>query len=195
MMFHKLRRTGVAAGLCAAVTMIVPAGVASASISGQPTPMTVMPRLAAPVETAAVEGTVEVAQNRAQRRRAASRRQFQRQRNASRRQFQRQRRATRRQIRRGPNRLYRNGRYYYYRNGSYYDNNGGILAGALIGLAAGAIASQAVGNRNTVVVDDGYARPYSAEWYRQCDRKYRSFRASDGTYLGYDGVRHVCRVP
>jgi hypothetical protein len=144
-----------------------------------------------------------------QRQRAASRRQFQRERQASRRQFQRQRQASRRQFQRQraadrryarPNRIWRNDRWYYWDNGRYVDNTGAAIAAGIIGLAAGAIAAQALNDNRTVVVEDydyvdGVPAPYTAEWYRQCDLKYRSFRASDGTFLGYDGVRHVCRLP
>lgn len=130
--------------------------------------------------------------------RAADRRQDRRQRAADRRQDRRQLRAERRRHRYIGPRIYRNGRYYRYRDGYYYDNDGALLAAGIIGLAAGAIAGGALaGTRDTVVIEDyaGAPAPYSAEWYRRCDIKYRSFRASDGTYLGYDGVRHVCRLP
>ena len=33
---------------------------------------------------------------------------------------------------------------------------------------------------------------WTPEWYAYCARKYGSFDASSGTFLGYDGFRHVC---
>jgi len=159
-----------------------------------------------PSASLAEAGVIEVAQTATQRRRqrAADRRQFRRQRAADRRQFRRQRTADRRQVRRqrtaDRRRVYRNGRWYYYRDdGYYYDSTGAALAAGAIGLAAGAIAGSALAAPPRVVYQDDYVggvpAPYTAEWYRQCDLKYNSFRASDGTYLGYDGRRHTCRLP
>ena len=34
--------------------------------------------------------------------------------------------------------------------------------------------------------------PWSPEWYAYCARKYGSFDAQSGTFLGYDGYRHTC---
>jgi hypothetical protein len=34
--------------------------------------------------------------------------------------------------------------------------------------------------------------PWSPEWYAYCARKYGSFDAASGTYLGFDGYRHMC---
>ena len=34
---------------------------------------------------------------------------------------------------------------------------------------------------------------YAADWVASCQRRYRSFDAASGTYLGYDGGRHACR--
>ena len=125
--------------------------------------------------------------NQAARQRQANRNQASRQRQASRRQAQRQRR------------IYRNGQWYTYRGDGYYNNSGAALAAGAIGLAAGAIAGSALASQPRVVYEEprrrGVPTPYTAEWYRQCDVKYNSFRASDGTYLGYDGVRHTCRLP
>ena len=33
---------------------------------------------------------------------------------------------------------------------------------------------------------------WTPEWYAYCARKYGSFDARSGTFLGYDGFRHVC---
>jgi BA14K-like protein len=38
------------------------------------------------------------------------------------------------------------------------------------------------------VASDGYTQAY----LDSCARRYRSFDPVDGTYLGYDGLRHVC---
>ena len=97
-------------------------------------------------------------------------------------------------------RVYRNNRWYYRRGDRYYDNTGAVLAGVIVGGAAAAIAGSALANAGQprVVIEQpayGVPAPYSADWYRQCDLKYNSFRASDGTYLGYDGYRHTCRLP
>lgn len=88
--------------------------------------------------------------------------------------------------------------YYGYGYGwhNYNDNWGAAVAGGLVGLAAGALATQAFAPR-TVVVQEPVAVTTggrTAAWYRACAAKYHSFRASDGTYLGYDGVRHVCTL-
>jgi hypothetical protein len=34
--------------------------------------------------------------------------------------------------------------------------------------------------------------PWSPEWYAYCARKYGSFDARSGTFLGLDGYRHTC---
>jgi hypothetical protein len=36
-------------------------------------------------------------------------------------------------------------------------------------------------------------QPWSPEWYSYCGSKYRSFNASTGYFLGYDGEYHFCR--
>jgi hypothetical protein len=33
---------------------------------------------------------------------------------------------------------------------------------------------------------------WTPAWYAYCARKYQSFDAYSGTFLGYDGYRHVC---
>lgn len=194
MFFDRIRRTSGVAGLAAALSFGVPVGGASAAVPGQPTPLTVTPQFAA-TTAAAVAGTsaastageYDVARNHGVRRRRPVRRAYRQGRRD-------QRRIDRR--RRARNRIWRNNRWYYYRDGRYYDNTGAVLAAGVLGLAAGAVAAGALANRApNVVVIDGTPAPYTAEWYRRCDLKYRSFRASDGTYLGYDGVRHTCILP
>jgi hypothetical protein len=49
--------------------------------------------------------------------------------------------------------------------------------------------------REYVRVDEGYAgafEPWSPEWYRYCEDRYRSFDARTGTFRGYDGRDHFC---
>jgi hypothetical protein len=36
-------------------------------------------------------------------------------------------------------------------------------------------------------------QPWTPEWYAYCDARYRSFNASTGYFLGYDGQYHFCR--
>ncbi|PSJ58307.1 hypothetical protein C7I85_20385 [Mesorhizobium soli] len=36
-------------------------------------------------------------------------------------------------------------------------------------------------------------QPWSAEWYRYCHDRYRTFNASTGTFGGHDGQLHFCR--
>lgn len=45
--------------------------------------------------------------------------------------------------------------------------------------------------------DNGYAsggsiEPWTAEWYRYCSQRYRSFKPATGTFRGYDGQDHFC---
>jgi hypothetical protein len=34
--------------------------------------------------------------------------------------------------------------------------------------------------------------PWTPDWYAYCARKYQSFDPRSGTYLGFDGYRHIC---
>lgn len=201
MILQKIQRTGAIAGLCAAMAMTVPTVASAAQLPDAATTWTGGPKLAAPMETAAIalpEGTIEVAQTPAQlqRRNRELRQNNRKLRNRN----QTQRRAAYNAGRRHgyPPRVYHNNRWYYRRGDRYYDNTGAILATGVIAGAAGLIAGSAIAGASqpTVVYQQpAYAQPYTAEWYRQCDLKYNSFRASDGTYLGYDGYRHTCRLP
>lgn len=209
MLFQSIRRTGGWVGLAAAVAFALPASTASASVRGESTPFSVIPAFVAPGNQIAVgkEGAdsagagdlTQVAQNRNRRLRRLRRGQRLNRQRARNRRINR--RVNRRNVvRRGrPGRIYRNNRWYYWNNGYYYDNTGAALAAGIIGLAAGAAIAGAYANDEVVVVDEpSYGRvpaPYSAEWYRQCSLKYRSFRASDGTFLTYSGVRKTCRLP
>jgi BA14K-like protein. len=82
-------------------------------------------------------------------------------------------------------RPYYYGGYYrpYYGYGYGYDPGAAVAAG-IFGLAAGAIASSAIASP---------PRRYRSSWVAYCSRKYKSFNPRTGTYLGYDGRRHVCR--
>jgi len=34
--------------------------------------------------------------------------------------------------------------------------------------------------------------PWTPDWYAYCARKYESFDARSGTFIGFDGFRHMC---
>ncbi len=34
--------------------------------------------------------------------------------------------------------------------------------------------------------------PWTPDWYTYCGRKYQSFDPRSGTFLGFDGYRHIC---
>lgn len=199
MVFEKIKRTAGYAGLCAALAFAAPVSPAAAAPHGQPTPTTITPALAANLAAqlsseGSQAGEIQVAQRRRVHRGPRGRAY----RRGYRRGFRRGRRASGPIVRPG-RRYYRGGkRYYggprYYRRG--YGPGAAVAAGA-IGLAAGAIAGAAIAAppRGRAVVIDPVPAPYTAEWYRRCSLKYRSFRASDGTFLGYDGIRKICRLP
>ena len=44
-----------------------------------------------------------------------------------------------------------------------------------------------------VVVDRYRPAPWTAEWYRYCDAKYRSFNPRTGMFTTYSGVQKLCR--
>lgn len=73
--------------------------------------------------------------------------------------------------------------------GYYYDNTGALIAAGMIGLAAGALAGAALSQpaalppAQQVITSDQIAA---------CARRYRSYDARTGTYLGNDGYRHPC---
>ena len=97
---------------------------------------------------------------------------------------------------------------------------GDAVAAGVIGLAAGAIIGGALAQpsyREPVYSDDGYyeprpvrryyvdrsyeepvyvrrgsLEPWSREWFRYCNNRYRSFDSSTGTFMGYDGREHFC---
>lgn len=79
----------------------------------------------------------------------------------------------------GYRRGYGYGRGYGYRRGGAA--LGGLAAGAVIG---GALAAQAAQGRE--------ANGPSRADVDYCSQRFKSYDASSGTYLGYDGKRHAC---
>jgi hypothetical protein len=74
----------------------------------------------------------------------------------------------------------------------------GFAIGALFGSALAAPRYYApapvyVAPAPVYVAPVGPAGAGSPEWYSYCASKYRSFDPSSGTYLGYDGERHMCQ--
>jgi hypothetical protein len=86
-------------------------------------------------------------------------------------------------------------------------------AAAIIGLAGAAILFGALSNANPpvreyrvapspyppapgrgpdVITYESRLQPWSPEWYRWCDARYRSFNPQTGTFRGYDGLDHFC---
>jgi hypothetical protein len=74
------------------------------------------------------------------------------------------------------------GRGYYGRRDS-----GAAAAAGVIGLATGAIIGGAIANQQA------QAQAPNPDWIAYCSQKYRSFDPASGTFLGYDGQRHVCQ--
>ncbi|CAH1648532.1 Lectin-like protein BA14k [Hyphomicrobiales bacterium] len=85
-------------------------------------------------------------------------------------------------------------RYYgrpYPAPGYYYGpgyNPGAAAAAGAAGLAAGALIGGAIASQQAAPVVQG-----DTNWIAYCSSKYRSFDPASGTYLGYDGRRHVCQ--
>ncbi|MCX4195374.1 BA14K family protein [Methylobacterium organophilum] len=95
------------------------------------------------------------------------------------------------QYRRFGHRHHRYGRHYGYRRGYGYRRRPGVGAavGAGIGgLAAGALIGGAIANSQAQAAR-GAA---DAEAVAACARRFRSYDAASGTYLGNDGARHPC---
>jgi len=104
------------------------------------------------------------------------------------------------------NRRVRNHKNYSHdRDRSYnHGRNSDALVLGIIGLGAAAIIGGAIANSNSPRViyqqpaapratsGGGSYEPWSRSWFRYCANKYRSFKASTGTYRGYDGRDHFC---
>ncbi|MBB6411722.1 BA14K family protein [Mesorhizobium sangaii] len=43
-----------------------------------------------------------------------------------------------------------------------------------------------------VVYNEGYAEPWTRDWYDYCSDRYRTFNARTGTFTGNDGEQHFC---
>lgn len=71
--------------------------------------------------------------------------------------------------------------------GRGYDRGGIGIGAGIAGLAAGAIIGGAIASQAAPAYagTDGNAEAY-------CAQKFKSYDASSGTYLGYDGNRHAC---
>jgi hypothetical protein len=84
------------------------------------------------------------------------------------------------------------GRWYY---GRYpWRGNGPAVSAGIAGLAAGAIIGGAIASREAAPAYP-VAPPADPSWLAYCSQRYRSFDPVSGTYLGYDGQRHVCYAP
>lgn len=76
----------------------------------------------------------------------------------------------------------------------YYNRgwNGNYWVGPAIGFGAGVLLGSAL-------TAPRYAPRYYAPAYGSrdayCHRKYRSYNSYTGTYTGYDGRQHYCRIP
>ena len=93
-------------------------------------------------------------------------------------------------------------------------DGGAIVAAGVVGLALGAIAAGALSEPEPVyrpVYDERrpvarprpvrpYAEtiryqslePWSPDWFRYCEDRYRTFDPRTGTFVGYDGQEHFC---
>lgn len=89
---------------------------------------------------------------------------------------------------------------------AYADGGDAIIGGAL-GFAVGTIFGNATARPRyyepapvyvapapaPVVVYSYAPEPWTPDWYAYCGKRFASFDARSGTYLGYDGYRHMCR--
>lgn len=79
------------------------------------------------------------------------------------------------------------------------------LLGGVVGFAAGTIFGNAAARPRYYYVEPApvyvapppviysYAPPpWTPEWYAYCGKRFVSFDARSGTYLGHDGRRHMC---
>ena len=83
------------------------------------------------------------------------------------------------------------GRGYGHRRGYGYRRGPGVgaaVGAGVAGLAAGAIIGGAIANSQAQAAPRGIP----AEAVAACARRFRSYDAASGTYLGNDGDRHTC---
>lgn len=82
-------------------------------------------------------------------------------------------------------------RHHGYRRGYGYRRGPGLgaaVGAGAAGLAAGAIIGGAIANSQAQAAQ----RAADAEAIAACSRRFRSYDAASGTYLGNDGVRYAC---
>jgi BA14K-like protein len=108
------------------------------------------------------------------------------------------------------------GEWRRYRHHNHSSDSGDLVAAGILGLAVGALAVGVANSsppayrvyddyptdrryyparREYIYVDEGYAgalEPWTPEWYRYCEDRYRSFDPRSGTFVGYDGRSHFC---
>lgn len=91
------------------------------------------------------------------------------------------------------------GRHHYGRHhgGHYYRHRdrGNAAAALGLGLVIGAVTAGAIASNRAPAYSGRSLEPWSRDWYRYCDNKYRSFNPRTGTYRGFDGRDHFCRAP
>ena len=85
----------------------------------------------------------------------------------------------------------------------HFDRHRGNFAAGAFGFAAGALVGSALSRPYYyapapaavyVAPAPVYVyQPWTPGWYTYCGGKYRSFNASTGYFLGYDGQYHFCR--
>jgi hypothetical protein len=85
-----------------------------------------------------------------------------------------------------------NGNRYYNRgwNGGY--NN---WVGPAIGFGAGVLLGSALTAPRYYAPAPRYYAPAYGNRDAYCHQKYRSYNSRTGTYTGYDGRQHYCRIP
>lgn len=92
----------------------------------------------------------------------------------------------------------------------HHDNSDAWAAGAAglaMGVIAGAILASPPPPRRVYEVEptrvyparpdyrinyQSDLEPWTRDWYRYCEDRYRSFDPRSGTFIGYDGDRHFC---
>jgi BA14K-like protein len=87
---------------------------------------------------------------------------------------------------------------------------GDVLLGGVAGFAVGTLFGNATAQPRYYYAEPVYVappppayrpamayyyspEPWSPEWYSYCARKYASFEPRSGTFLGFDGYRHLCQ--